>query len=77
MTDGDRDRPRDVIYFLTGPGVDTDEPSSAQFAINSTTGEIYVLKVSPCQRYTDITLLYSVDNFNKAGTVTKILLVMF
>lgn len=51
VTDADRDRPREIVYFLTGPGVDTDEPSSAQFAINSTSGEIYVLKVSTCQTF--------------------------
>ncbi|XP_076325233.1 neural cadherin isoform X1 [Tachypleus tridentatus] len=43
-TDGDRDRRPDIVYFLTGQGIDDDEPSNSKFAINSTTGEIYVLK---------------------------------
>lgn len=42
-TDGDRDRHSDIVYFLTGQGVDQ-EVANSKFAINSTTGEIYVLK---------------------------------
>ncbi|KAG8316001.1 beta-catenin binding [Homalodisca vitripennis] len=45
ITDADKDRPRDIVYFLTGPGVDTEEPSGTQFSINSSSGEIYVVKV--------------------------------
>ncbi|XP_054289195.1 neural-cadherin-like [Macrosteles quadrilineatus] len=44
VTDADVDRPKDVVYFLTGPGVDADEPSSGKFSINKTSGEVYVLK---------------------------------
>lgn len=43
--DGDRDRPQDILYFLTGPGVDPDDPVNSKFKINRTTGEIFVLKV--------------------------------
>lgn len=43
-TDGDRDRPQDIVYFLTGQGIDDAEPSNSKFSINTTTGEIYVLK---------------------------------
>jgi hypothetical protein len=48
-TDGDKDRPQNIVYFLTGQGVDPDNPENNKFAINRTTGEIYVLRVScPC-----------------------------
>lgn len=43
-TDGDRDRPQNIVYFLTGQGVDDENPSERKFSMNSTTGEIYVLK---------------------------------
>ncbi|GFT15968.1 neural-cadherin [Trichonephila clavipes] len=43
-TDGDRDRTPDIVYFLTGQGVDDQDPANSKFAINTTTGEIYVLK---------------------------------
>ncbi|XP_067135660.1 neural-cadherin-like isoform X2 [Centruroides vittatus] len=43
-TDGDRDRRPDIVYFLTGQGVDDQDPANSKFAINTTTGEIYVLK---------------------------------
>uniref|UniRef100_T1DFT0 Putative cadherin n=1 Tax=Cupiennius salei TaxID=6928 RepID=T1DFT0_CUPSA len=43
-TDGDRDRKPDIVYFLTGQGVDDQDPANSKFAINTTTGEIYVLK---------------------------------
>ncbi|XP_037558353.1 neural-cadherin isoform X4 [Dermacentor silvarum] len=42
-TDGDKDRESLIVYFLTGQGVDED-PGNSKFAINTTTGEIYVLK---------------------------------
>ncbi|CAG7819551.1 unnamed protein product [Allacma fusca] len=42
--DGDRDRPQNIVYFLTGQGIDPDNPSNSKFDINRTTGEIYVLK---------------------------------
>lgn len=44
--DADKDRPRNIIYFLTGPGVDADNPANSKFDINGTTGEIFVLKVN-------------------------------
>lgn len=44
-TDGDKDRPQNIVYFLTGQGIDPDNPSNSKFDINRTTGEIFVLKV--------------------------------
>lgn len=45
-TDGDKDRPQNIVYFLTGQGIDPDNPANSKFDINRTTGEIYVLKVN-------------------------------
>ena len=44
--DGDKDRQHNIVYFLTGQGVDPDQPDQSMFDINRTTGEIFVLKVS-------------------------------
>lgn len=33
------------MYFLTGQGIDPDNPANSKFDINRTTGEIFVLKV--------------------------------
>lgn len=44
-SDGDKDRPQNIVYFLTGQGIDPDTPANSKFDINRTTGEIYVLKV--------------------------------
>ena len=44
-TDGDKDRKHNIVYFLTGQGIDTDQPEQSKFDINKTTGEIFVLKV--------------------------------
>ena len=44
-TDGDKDREQKIVYFLTGQGIDPDNPANSKFDINRTTGEIYVLKV--------------------------------
>ena len=43
-TDGDKDREHNIVYFLTGQGIDPDQPDQSKFDINRTTGEIYVLK---------------------------------
>ncbi|KPL94053.1 neural-cadherin-like protein [Sarcoptes scabiei] len=43
-TDGDRDRPQSIVYFLTGQGIDDKNPRNSKFSINSTTGDIFVLK---------------------------------
>ena len=43
--DGDKDRQHNIVYFLTGQGVDPDQPDQSMFDINRTTGEIFVLKV--------------------------------
>ena len=45
-TDGDKDRPHNIVYFLTGQGVDADQPDQSKFDINRTSGEIFVLKVT-------------------------------
>ena len=44
--DGDKDRQHNIVYFLTGQGVDPDQPDQSMFDINRTTGEIFVLKVN-------------------------------
>ena len=44
-TDGDKDRDHNIVYFLTGQGIDSDQPDHSKFDINKTTGEIFVLKV--------------------------------
>lgn len=51
-TDGDKDRQQNIVYFLTGQGIDPDNPANSKFDINRTTGEIFVLKVS---NFTNIT----------------------
>ncbi|XP_050303597.1 neural-cadherin-like [Anthonomus grandis grandis] len=43
-TDGDIERPQNIVYFLTGQGIDPDNPANSKFKINKTTGEISVLK---------------------------------
>ncbi|KAK9710914.1 Laminin G domain [Popillia japonica] len=43
-TDGDKDRPQNIVYFLTGQGIDPDNPANSKFDINRTNGEIFVLK---------------------------------
>lgn len=45
-TDGDKDRPQNIVYFLTGQGIDPDNPANSKFDINRTSGEIFVLKVN-------------------------------
>lgn len=45
-TDGDKDRQQNIVYFLTGQGIDPDNPANSKFDINRTTGDIFVLKVS-------------------------------
>lgn len=44
-SDGDKDRPQNIVYFLTGQGIDSDNPQNSKFDINKTSGEIFVLKV--------------------------------
>ncbi|XP_045534256.1 neural-cadherin isoform X3 [Papilio machaon] len=43
-TDGDKDRQQNIVYFLTGQGIDADNPANSKFDINRTTGEIFVLR---------------------------------
>lgn len=45
-SDADVDRPSNIMYFLTGPGIDPENPADSNFDINKATGEIFVLKVS-------------------------------
>ena len=58
-TDGDKDRKHNIVYFLTGQGIDTEQPEQSKFDINKTTGEIFVLKVQIHfqMRYLDCTCL--------------------
>nr|CAD7427266.1 unnamed protein product [Timema monikensis] len=42
--DADKDRPLDIVYFLTGQGIDSDNPANSKFDINRTSGDIFVLK---------------------------------
>ncbi|XP_049790107.1 neural-cadherin-like [Schistocerca nitens] len=42
--DGDTERPHDVVYFITGPGVDPDNPAAGNFRIDPKTGDIFILK---------------------------------
>ncbi|XP_018016523.1 neural-cadherin isoform X4 [Hyalella azteca] len=42
--DGDRDRHQDIVYFLTGQGIDNDNPDNSKFEVNRTSGAIYVRK---------------------------------
>lgn len=58
-TDGDKDRPQNIVYFLTGQGIDPDNPSNSKFDINRTTGEIFVLKVSFQKLFLDIYVEYN------------------
>lgn len=44
-TDGDKDREHNIVYFLTGQGIDEDQPDLSKFDVNRTSGEIFVLKV--------------------------------
>ena len=43
--DKDVERPADIVYFLTGQGIDVDHPSNSMFTVNRTSGEISVTKV--------------------------------
>ncbi|KAG8270110.1 beta-catenin binding [Homalodisca vitripennis] len=42
--DADNERPKEIVYSLTGQGVDADNPINNKFEIGRTTGEIFVLK---------------------------------
>lgn len=60
-TDGDKDRQQNIVYFLTGQGIDPDNPANSKFDINRTTGEIFVLKVSSAHIvFGNMTLTYGV-----------------
>ena len=34
-----------IVYFLTGQGIDPDQPEKSNFSIDRATGEIYVRRV--------------------------------
>lgn len=53
-TDGDKDRPQNIVYFLTGQGIDPDNPANSKFDINRTSGEIFVLKVKRIELITRV-----------------------
>ncbi|KAG8247346.1 beta-catenin binding [Homalodisca vitripennis] len=42
--DADNERPKEIVYSLTGQGVDADNPINNKYEIGRTTGEIFVLK---------------------------------
>uniref|UniRef100_A0A182UQG9 Cadherin domain-containing protein n=1 Tax=Anopheles merus TaxID=30066 RepID=A0A182UQG9_ANOME len=44
-SDANVERPNNIIYFLTGPGIDIENLSASNFKINKAMGEICVLKV--------------------------------
>lgn len=44
-TDADSHQPLNIVYFLAGQGVDSADPATGNFAIDKTSGEIFVLKV--------------------------------
>lgn len=46
-TDADSHQPLNIVYFLAGQGVDSADPATGNFAIDKTSGEIFVLKVGP------------------------------
>ncbi|KAG8330090.1 beta-catenin binding [Homalodisca vitripennis] len=48
--DGDIDRPQNIIYSLTGQGIDPDNPTNSKFTIDKRSGEIFVLKLSALSR---------------------------
>lgn len=49
--DADKERPKEIVYSLTGQGVDSDNPINNKFDIGRTSGEIFVLKVSYKQNW--------------------------
>ncbi|XP_037085943.1 neural-cadherin-like isoform X3 [Pollicipes pollicipes] len=42
--DKDVERPADIVYFLTGQGIDQHHPRNSMFTVNKTSGEIFVTK---------------------------------
>ncbi|XP_064117207.1 neural-cadherin-like isoform X1 [Macrobrachium nipponense] len=44
VTDGDVDRPPDVVFSLSGQGIDVGDPKNSYFEINPSSGDIYVRK---------------------------------
>ncbi|CAL4150228.1 unnamed protein product, partial [Meganyctiphanes norvegica] len=42
--DGDLDQPQEIIYSLSGPGVDINNPENSRFLINETSGQIFLRK---------------------------------
>ena len=70
-SDGDKDREHNIVYFLTGQGIDADQPDLSKFDINHTSGEIFVLKVSqPFQQ----AFIQEVDWFSTVLSLKQIIL---
>ncbi|XP_066938449.1 neural-cadherin-like isoform X1 [Macrobrachium rosenbergii] len=44
VTDDDIDRPEDIVFSLSGQGIDIENPENSHFAIDPSTGEIFVRK---------------------------------
>ncbi|XP_066967735.1 neural-cadherin-like [Macrobrachium rosenbergii] len=44
VTDGDYDRPQDLVFSLSGQGIDVEHPENSHFQIVSSTGEILARK---------------------------------
>ena len=40
-TDGDKDRDHNIVYFLTGQGIDPDQPDHSKFDINKRSKTLY------------------------------------
>lgn len=77
-TDGDKDRQHNIVYFLTGQGIDPDNPANSKFDINRTSGEIYVLKVASKKtcRFLSVLILiffifYNIFSMNSLLIVTN------
>lgn len=67
-TDGDVDRPINIVYFLTGQGIDPDNTANSKFDINRTTGDIFVLKVSE-YKHNDTSI--TIQSYFMHGSVIK------
>ena len=76
-SDDDVERPNNIIYFLTGPGTNIENPSDSIFDINKATGEIFVLKVGQSSALGSVRkilppLSASDDKQNKINAVNRV-----
>ncbi|KAK7066553.1 Cadherin, partial [Halocaridina rubra] len=44
VTDGDMDRPYNMVFSLSGEGIDVQNPDNSHFEIMPSSGEVYVRK---------------------------------